>query len=114
MAFTPSSSKRLLTFLQDAMPCRLKEVHVVRQPMAFNIVWNLFKPFIREKLRNRLIFHGSKMPSLHKYIPASHLPADFGGELPRIDYSAADWYPVLKDCTPHIQAWDSYGFAKKS
>ncbi|KAL0895024.1 hypothetical protein ABMA27_013492 [Loxostege sticticalis] len=114
MAFTPSSSKRLLTFIQDAMPARLKEIHFINQPMVFNVVWNMFKPFIREKLRNRIFFHGSKMASLHKHIPASHLPKDYGGELPPVDYTSADWYPVLRDCEQFIQTYDSYGFAKKT
>lgn len=53
-AMTPSFSKRLLTFIQDAMPIRLKEVHMVNQPYLFNMVWALFKPFIREKLHKRV------------------------------------------------------------
>lgn len=39
---------------QDAMPLRLKEVHIVRQPFIFNIIWNLFKPFMKEKLKKRV------------------------------------------------------------
>lgn len=51
---TPAFSKRLLTFIQDAMPLRLKEVHFVKQPMVFSVVWAMFKPFIREKLKTRV------------------------------------------------------------
>ncbi|KAG6450370.1 hypothetical protein O3G_MSEX006571 [Manduca sexta] len=114
MGLTPSFSKRLLTFIQDAMPLRLKEVHFVKQPMIFNVVWNMFKPFIREKLKTRIFFHGSKMSSLHKHMSPSHLPADYGGELPAIDYSGAEWYPVINDILPHVNNWNSYGFAKKT
>lgn len=55
-ALSPSFSKRLLTFIQDAMPLRLKQVHMVNQPYLFNLVWTLFKPFIREKLKSRVRF----------------------------------------------------------
>lgn len=113
-AVTPSASRRQLTFLQDALAARLKEVHVIRQPMIFNVVWNLCKPFVREKLRNRMFFHGSKMSSLHKHIPPSHLPADYGGTLPAIDYGSADWYPVLEENTAFVETWDTFGFAKKT
>ncbi|XP_072936998.1 clavesin-1 [Epargyreus clarus] len=113
MGLTPAFSKRLLTFIQDAMPLRLKEVHFVKQPMVFNVVWNMFKPFIREKLKTRIFFHGSKMSSLHKHLEPSHLPADYGGELDAINYSGADWYPVINDILPHIHNWNSYGFVKK-
>lgn len=53
-ALTPSWSKRLLTFIQDAMPIRLKQVHIVNQPFIFNMVWKLFKPFVKEKLNKRV------------------------------------------------------------
>lgn len=53
-ALTPAWSKRLLTFIQDAMPIRLKQVHIVNQPFIFNMVWTLFKPFVKEKLNKRV------------------------------------------------------------
>lgn len=55
-ALTPAWSKRLLTFIQDAMPLRLKQVHMVNQPFVFNMVWTLFKPFVKEKLSKRVSF----------------------------------------------------------
>lgn len=54
------------------------------------------------------------MSSLHKHLDATHLPADYGGVLPAIDYSGADWYPVINDVLPHITKWNSYGFAKNT
>lgn len=54
------------------------------------------------------------MASLHKHIPASHLPSDYGGELPAVDYSSADWFPVLKECDQFIETYGTYGFAKKT
>lgn len=53
-ALSPSFSMKLLSFIQDAMPLRLKEVHMVKQPFIFNMVWTIFKPFIKEKLKNRV------------------------------------------------------------
>lgn len=53
-ALSPSFSMKLLNFIQDAMPLRLKEVHMVKEPFIFNIVWNIFKPLIRQKLKNRV------------------------------------------------------------
>lgn len=49
-----TSTSRLLTFIQDAMPIRLKEVHFVKQPFIFNMVWALIKPFVKEKLKKRV------------------------------------------------------------
>lgn len=53
-ALSLSYTKRLLTFIQYAMPLRLKEVHFVKQPLIFKMVWTLFKPFVDEKLNKRV------------------------------------------------------------
>lgn len=71
-ALSPSFSKRLLTFIQDAMPLRMKEVHFVKQPFIFKMVWSLFKPFVREKLNKRVSFSlkavGCCVQKLHKIV----------------------------------------------
>lgn len=112
-ALTPSFSMKLLGFIQDAMPLRLKEVHMVKQPFIFNMVWQIFKPFIKEKLKNRIHFHGSKMASLHKFIPPTHLPKEYDGLLPPLDYSGKEWYPTVEKCVDHIAMLNSFGFVKK-
>ncbi|KAJ8684222.1 hypothetical protein QAD02_020014 [Eretmocerus hayati] len=110
MALSPSFSMRLLSFIQEAMPLRLKEVHFVKQPFIFNMVWKIFKPFVKEKLNKRMFFHGSKMAELHKHLAPSHLPKNYGGQLPEIDYTGADWYPTVLKYEDHIREMNTYGF----
>jgi len=109
-ALSPAYTKRLLTFIQDAMPVRLKEVHFVKQPFIFNMVWTLFKPFVKEKLKNRMYFHGDDMKKLHKFIPADYLPENYGGTLPQINYSGKDWYPCIDNYVQHYVDWNTFGF----
>ncbi|KAF5300289.1 hypothetical protein FQA39_LY11146 [Lamprigera yunnana] len=113
MAFTPAVSMRLLSFIQDAMPLRLKEVHIVKQPFIFNMVWAIFKPFVKEKLKGRLHFHGDKMSSLHKFLAPSHLPKNYGGDLPEMDYTGANWYPAIENHMDHMKTMSVCGYAKK-
>ncbi|KAI4501958.1 hypothetical protein M0802_002640 [Mischocyttarus mexicanus] len=112
MGLSPSFSMRLLSFIQDCVPIRLKEVHIVKQPFLFKMVWQMFKPFVREKLKKRMFFHGSKMSSLHTYIKPSHLPKNYGGELPEIDYNSADWYPTILKFEDRIREWNTFGYRK--
>jgi len=112
-SLTPTFSMKLLGFIQEAMPLRLKEVHMVKQPFVFNMVWQIFKPLIKEKLKNRIHFHGSKMSSLHKFIPPTHLPQEYDGLLPAIDYSGKEWYPTIDKYTDHIKMLNSFGLTKK-
>ncbi|XP_020286488.1 clavesin-1 [Pseudomyrmex gracilis] len=113
MGLTPAFSMRLLSFIQDAMPLRLKEVHIVKQPFLFNMVWQMFKPFVKEKLKKRMFFHGTKMSSLHNFIPPSHLPKNYGGELPEIDYTSANWYPTMLAMEEKIKERNAYGRRKE-
>ncbi|EAL41409.3 clavesin-1-like isoform X1 [Anopheles arabiensis] len=113
-ALSPSFSKRLITFIQDAMPLRLKEVHILKQPYIFNMVWALFKPFIREKLKSRIFFHGNDLSKFHQYISVDRLPADYGGNLPAIDYTGKDWYPCVASHIDHINKYQRCGFVEPS
>ncbi|XP_063239745.1 alpha-tocopherol transfer protein-like isoform X2 [Bacillus rossius redtenbacheri] len=84
--FTPPFAKRIVDWLQDAVPLRIKNIHVVNQPYIFNMVFALFKPFLREKLRNRIIFHVSDRDSLHSHLSPKCLPSCYGDtlEMPQI------------------------------
>uniref|UniRef100_A0A0A9Z9F5 Clavesin-1 n=3 Tax=Lygus hesperus TaxID=30085 RepID=A0A0A9Z9F5_LYGHE len=109
---TPNFSLRLLSFIQEAMPLRLKEVHIVRQPFIFNIVWKVFTPFLQTKLKSRITFHSNKFGQLHSMLGKHMLPAEYGGDLPPLDYSSKDWYPTIKECEPQIIEWHSWGRKK--
>ncbi|KOB70834.1 Uncharacterized protein OBRU01_14706 [Operophtera brumata] len=76
MQFTPSYAK------MDCVPIRLKAVHIVNQPYIFNMLFALFKPFMREKLRSRIHFHGSNKESLLAHVDANALRKRHGGSLP--------------------------------
>lgn len=84
--------------LQDSVPLRIKNIHIVNQPYIFKIVFNLFKPFLREKLRNRIIFHGSDRKSLQEHMSPKCLPECYGGtlNLPRIN--GVQWLELLLKC----------------
>ncbi|EFN77311.1 alpha-tocopherol transfer protein-like isoform X2 [Harpegnathos saltator] len=111
--FTPPFAKRIVDLLQDAMPLRIKNIHIVNQPYVFNMVFALFKPFLREKLKNRIIFHGTDRKSLHQYISPKCLASCYGGtqELPRVD--GVIWYNLLVQFDKEYETIDSYGYKKK-
>lgn len=111
-AMSVTFSKRLLTFIQEAMPLRMREVHFVKQPFIFKMVWSLFKPFVQEKLSKRISFHGSDMKSLHKFLSPEVLPENYGGKLPKIDYGGAEWFPAVEKHEGFIKEWSEMGPAK--
>ncbi|XP_018345716.1 PREDICTED: alpha-tocopherol transfer protein-like isoform X4 [Trachymyrmex septentrionalis] len=93
--FTPPFAKRIVDLLQEAMPLRVKNIHIINQPYVFNMVFALFKPFLKEKLKNRIIFHGTDRKSLHQYISPKCLPAQYGGTLEIKTINGPEWYSLL-------------------
>lgn len=110
--FNPPFAKRILDWLQEAVPLRVKNIHIVNQPYVFNMVFALFKPFLREKLKNRIIFHGTDRKSLHQYLSPKCLPDCYGGtlQIPRV--TGPQWLELLLMCDQEYDAINSYGYVK--
>ena len=78
----------LIQLLQDAFPARFKGVHVINQPWYVSMVLSIIRPFMKEKLKQRIHMHGTDFDSLHKHINPEDLPADFGGRQPLLRRSS--------------------------
>ncbi|XP_053696733.1 retinaldehyde-binding protein 1-like [Sabethes cyaneus] len=105
-----SGVKRLLTFIQESAPLRMKAVHFVKEPTLFSMVWALMKPLVKEKLKARMFFHGDDMKKLHKHIDPNYLPANYGGNMPALTYASKEWYPALEKHSDFIKKFNSAGF----
>lgn len=77
--FTPSILKKFLTCVQEAYPVKLKEVHVINVSPFVDTIVNFVKPFLKEKIRNRIFMH-SKLDTLYEHIPREILPEEYGGD----------------------------------
>ncbi|PSN39982.1 hypothetical protein C0J52_20369 [Blattella germanica] len=77
--FTPALVKKFLVCVQEAYPVKLKEVHVVNVSPIIDTIVNFAKPFLKEKIRNRIFIHSDGLESLYKYVPKEILPEEYGG-----------------------------------
>lgn len=77
--FTPSLVKKFLICVQEAYPAKLKQVHVVNVSPFVDTIHNFVKPFLKEKIRDRIFMH-SDLKTLYEYIPKEILPAEYGGD----------------------------------
>ncbi|XP_077300345.1 alpha-tocopherol transfer protein [Arctopsyche grandis] len=109
---TPSFAKMVVDWIQDCIPIRLKAIHIVNQPYVFNMVFQIFKPFMREKLKQRLHFHGTNYDSLQKHVPKEALQPRFKGTMimPEMDGGLlCDLFCKYKE---EFVLADSYGYKK--
>ncbi|XP_053607118.1 alpha-tocopherol transfer protein-like isoform X2 [Plodia interpunctella] len=111
--FTPPFAKRIVDWLQESIPLRVKGLYIVNQPYIFNMVFQLFKPFIQEKLRSRIIFIGNDRDLLHSYVTPKCLPDCYGGTLSLPRVTGAQWLELLLMCDQEFSAINSYGYKKK-
>jgi len=70
---------KCLFLFQEAYPVKVKEVHVLNVSPLVDTIYNIVKPFVKEKIRNRVYFHADGYESLYKYVPKDVLPEEYGG-----------------------------------
>ncbi|GFQ71062.1 clavesin-1 [Trichonephila clavata] len=76
---TPTTISLLPRGLQDAWPHRINGVHIVNEPPFFTFTFNMIKPMLSRKMKNRIHFHGNNLKNLYKYFPVEILPQQLGG-----------------------------------
>jgi len=96
--FTPALVKKFLVCVQEAYPVKLKEVHVINVSPLVDTIVNFVKPFLKEKIRERIFLHSS-MDGLYKYVPKEMLPNEYGGQAGSIKDINEQWRGKLKEYT---------------
>ncbi|XP_067665575.1 alpha-tocopherol transfer protein-like [Haliotis asinina] len=84
--FNKEFANKFSTLIQDAFPMRVKGIHYLHQPSVFDYVFSIIKPFLKEKLRKRLHFHGENVEGLHDFIDPEDLPEEYGGKLTCLNF----------------------------
>ncbi|KAK8734202.1 hypothetical protein OTU49_006058 [Cherax quadricarinatus] len=92
---TPSVVKKATTIMQEGYPMRPKGLHYINTPAAFDTVFNIFKSFMKEKMRKRVHIHGTDMESLYRHVPKSVLPVEYGGTNGTIEEITKYWIERL-------------------
>ncbi|XP_022189011.2 clavesin-1 [Nilaparvata lugens] len=109
---TPRAAYIIVSSIQDSFPVRVREIHVVNEPLFFDAIYAFFKPFLKEKFRKRIKIHGSDMSSLHKWVSPDVLPEEYGGNLPPLTNQ-----PMMKQLYKSenkIKDWIHYGYIPKN
>ncbi|XP_015588152.1 retinol-binding protein pinta [Cephus cinctus] len=94
--FSPTVIKKVVTCFQDAYPIRTKSLHFINTPTTFDLVFAIFKRFMKDKLRQRIKVH-STVDKVYDYIPKQVLPSDYGGDGPSVAKLTSHWKQKVLD-----------------
>lgn len=78
------NTKKCMIVTQKALPGRIKELHYYNTGAVFESIFNMIRPMMSEKLRNRVHVHGQNLSSVYDKIdqcmlPEEYLPDDYTG-----------------------------------
>ncbi|XP_076821292.1 alpha-tocopherol transfer protein-like [Clavelina lepadiformis] len=94
---SPIALARMNSIWQDAMPLRFKAVHILNEGKVYDIILALFKPFLKQKIIDRIHTHGSKINSLHEFVDQAVLPPELGGTGPDGESTGKWWIEKLTE-----------------
>uniref|UniRef100_A0A2H1WHQ3 SFRICE_008001 n=1 Tax=Spodoptera frugiperda TaxID=7108 RepID=A0A2H1WHQ3_SPOFR len=103
---SPSALKKFFICVQEAYPIKLKEVHVVNSTPLVETVYNVIKPFLKEKMRQRIHFHSS-YTALHEFVPKELLPTEYGGTGCPLDEINSAWIKKLEEYKDWFKAQEN-------
>nr|CAI5834080.1 unnamed protein product [Callosobruchus analis] len=105
---TPSIAHKIVQIMVTSFPMKIHAIHIVNQSWIFDAVYNIFKPFLDSKMKEKIFFHGENMESLHQHIDPKHLPERYGGVHP--DYCYNDWIKFFESSEKIMYELSSLGY----
>lgn len=98
LQMSPSVAQKIISLMVTCMAMRTISIHILNQNWAFDAVFQVFKPFLNQRMKEKIYFHGKDMKSLHQHILPGHLPKKYGGLMPEFNYNC--WLDSFKHCEP--------------
>ncbi|CAB1447223.1 unnamed protein product [Pleuronectes platessa] len=92
MQINPSIAKKISSVLSESFPLKVRGIHLVNEPMFFWTVFAIIRPFLPDKIKQRIHMHGANFQdSLSDFFSPAVLPPEYGGEGPEIEEVCRDW-----------------------
>ncbi|KAM7070444.1 alpha-tocopherol transfer protein isoform 2-T2 [Acridotheres tristis] len=102
---SPAVAKKIAAVLTDSFPLKVRGIHLINEPLFFHPVFALIKPFLTEKIKQRVHMHGSNyLQSLTEHFPVSILPQEYGGEEVSIEELAKEWTDFITASSDYLKS----------
>ncbi|KAL3243115.1 hypothetical protein MRX96_047590 [Rhipicephalus microplus] len=107
---TPRFFRVAIAIAQDAYPVRVKALYIVNTPAVFEGIFNLLiKPFLSEKLKERVHLVRGGLFELCGVIPSDLIPKEYGGTFEDFDVDWMERYLLEKQ--GHFEVMSQCGYA---
>ncbi|KAJ3655637.1 hypothetical protein Zmor_014758 [Zophobas morio] len=107
-----SLTKKAMTCFQHGYPNRIKGGHSFNITGVFEVLFNMIKPFLTEKLKRRMCVYDT-LEELYKVIPREVLPEEYGGQGGKIEDIAAYWKAKIESYRDWFVEDEKYGTDEK-
>jgi len=91
--------KKILFYLQEAMPVRLKGFHYINIVPFMDTIMGMMKPFMKKELIDMLQFHPTGSETLFSSVPKDLLPNEYGGKGGSLQELQEKWVKNLESCS---------------
>ncbi|XP_011560622.3 alpha-tocopherol transfer protein-like [Plutella xylostella] len=83
--------RKYMLYTQEAIPIRLKQVHVINAPAYIGKIFAICKPFLKTEVSKLIKFHVPDSESLYSDVPRALLPAEYGGQAGPVAAIKSHW-----------------------
>ncbi|KAK2900967.1 hypothetical protein QQF64_014964 [Cirrhinus molitorella] len=103
LQINPSLAKKISSVLTDSFPLKVRGIHLINEPIFFRPVFAMIRPFLPDKIKQRIHMHGSSYArSLCEDFPKDILPPEYGGTGPSINEVCQDWTEFIMQSEDYL------------
>jgi len=86
-----------IQFLSNTMPIRLESMVLVNEPFLIKAMVAMVRPFMSQKVRDRMVFVGSQLDLLLEHFDEKNLLERYGGSLRLATGPETSWYLLQQE-----------------
>ncbi|XP_036374534.1 alpha-tocopherol transfer protein [Megalops cyprinoides] len=114
LQINPSLAKKISAVLTDAFPLKVRGIHLLNEPILFHPVFAMIRPFLPDKIKQRVHMHGSSFAhSLCQFFPHSILPPEYGGTGAGLEEVCQEWTRFIVQSEDHLHQLSTNGYPEK-
>ncbi|XP_046400464.1 alpha-tocopherol transfer protein-like [Ischnura elegans] len=107
--------KKFLIYVQEAMPIRLKQIHVINAQAIVDKIYAIAKPFLKGEIIEIIQFHKpGNMDTFYDCVSKDILPKELGGKSKTIETLHSENKRKVEDSTDYLQALEKTAKADES